>query len=280
MSWRVRVVHTTEYTYDAPVSPSYNEARLTPRPDTGRTVIASRVESVPAARVSAYRDYWGNTVSSFDVQQPHTALRVIGTSVVETVPEPQVLPDVDWPELLSAEVADTFGELLAPSPLAGSDRGLTRHARELRQHASPVAAVLAAAEWTRSALLYRRGSTGTHSTAADAVAVGEGVCQDFAHVTLAMVRAIGVPARYCSGYLLPDAATAVGATVDGESHAWVDVWTGGWWGLDPTNGIGIGARHVLVAHGRDYADVPPLKGVYSGRAVQTLGVSVRMTRLA
>jgi len=280
VSWRVRVVHTTEYTYDAPVSPSYNEARLTPRPDSGRTVIASRVEALPAARVSVYRDYWGNTVSSFDVQQPHTALRVTGTSVVETVAEPASRPDVGWSALHAEEVADTYGELLAPSPLAGSDRALVRHARALRTDASPVDAVHAAAAWTRSTLSYRRGVTGTHSTAADAVAAGEGVCQDFAHVTLALVRALGVPARCCSGYLLPDAATATGATVDGESHAWVEVWTGGWWGLDPTNGIGIGERHVPVAHGRDYADVPPLKGVYSGRATQTLAVSVRMTRLA
>lgn len=280
MSWRIRIAHTTEYDYDKPVSPSYNEGRLTPRAGDGRTVISSRVEVVPAVRVSSYRDYWGNAVSVFDVQQPHTTLRVTGTSVVETVSEIPVVPDTVWPTLASEEVSDTYAELVSASPLTPADRGLTRQARKLKTGVTPAGAVRAVADWTRSSLLYRRGTTGTHSTAADAVAAGEGVCQDFAQVTLAMLRSIGIPARYCSGYLLPSAETGVGETVDGESHAWVEAWTGGWWGWDPTNGIGIGERHVLVAYGRDYADVPPLKGVYSGSGLQTLDVTVRMTRLA
>ena len=280
MSWRIRIAHTTEYNYDKPVSPSYNEARLTPRAGDGRTVISSRVEVVPAVRVSGYRDYWGNTVSVFDVQQPHTALRVTGTSVVETMAETVDVPETEWVTLASEEVSDTYAELITASPLTPADRGLTRVARRLRVGKTPSAAVRTVADWTRSSLIYRRGATGTHSTAGDAVAAGEGVCQDFAQVTLAMLRAIGIPARYCSGYLLPSEDTAVGATVDGESHAWVEAWTGGWWGWDPTNGIGIGERHVLVAYGRDYADVPPLKGVYSGTGRQALQVAVRMTRLA
>lgn len=280
MSWRIRVVHSTEYAYAAPVSPSYNEARLTPRADGRRVVVDSRVEVVPAVRVSTYRDYWGNSVSVFDVQQPHTTLRITGTSVVETEAEPERVPDADWATLGSAEVLDRYAELLAPSTLTVADTRLARHARALRGGPTPVTAVHAAAEWTRKTLTYRRGVTGTHSTAADAVEAGIGVCQDFAHVTIAMLRSIGIPARYCSGYLMPSADIPVGTTVDGESHAWVDVWTGGWWGWDPTNGIPIGEQHVPVAHGRDYTDVPPLKGVYSGATTRDLDVAVRMTRLA
>jgi transglutaminase-like putative cysteine protease len=279
MSWRIRVIHATEYSYAAPVSPSYNEARLTPRGDGGRVVVDSRVDVIPAVRVSAYRDYWGNTVSVFDVQQPHTTLRITGTSVVETEAAPAQVPDAGWATLGSTEVLDKYAELLAPSLLTAADTRLSKHARGLRAKATPVDAVHAAATWTRETLTYRRGVTGTHSTAADAVTAGIGVCQDFAHVTIAMLRSIGIPARYCSGYLLPSADIAVGATVDGESHAWVDVWTGGWWGWDPTNDIPIGEQHVPVAHGRDYSDVPPLKGVYSGASTQNLDVAVRMTRL-
>jgi transglutaminase-like putative cysteine protease len=119
-----------------------------------------------------------------------------------------------------------------------------------------------------------------HSSAVDAWQAGEGVCQDYAHLTLAMLRAVGVPARYVSGYLHTKPDAAVGETVVGESHAWIEAWTGGWWGFDPTNDLPIGHRHVWVATGRDYGDVSPLKGTYSGGAATAIEVTVDMTRLA
>ena len=125
-----------------------------------------------------------------------------------------------------------------------------------------------------------RGTTGVHTGAVEAWEARTGVCQDFAHLTLLLVREMGVPARYVSGYLLPSAATEIRQTVRGESHAWIEAWTGGWWGYDPTNDIEIGHRHVWVAVGRDYADVPPLKGIYSGGEAAALDVTVDMTRLA
>jgi transglutaminase-like putative cysteine protease len=114
----------------------------------------------------------------------------------------------------------------------------------------------------------------------DAWQAGEGVCQDYAHLTLAMLRAVGVPARYVSGYLHTKPDAGVGETVVGESHAWIEAWTGGWWGFDPTNDLPIGHRHVWVATGRDYGDVSPLKGIYSGGAATAIEVTVHMTRLA
>ena len=119
-----------------------------------------------------------------------------------------------------------------------------------------------------------------HSTAGDAWRAREGVCQDYAHVTLVLLRAMGIPARYVSGYLHTDPDAALGAVVRGESHAWIEAWTGGWWAYDPTNGIGVGERHVWVATGRDYADVAPLKGIYSGSGASALDVSVEISRLA
>jgi transglutaminase-like putative cysteine protease len=119
-----------------------------------------------------------------------------------------------------------------------------------------------------------------HSTATDAWQAREGVCQDFAHVTLAMLRSIGIPSRYVSGYLHTRQDAKLGESVEGESHAWVDVWTGDWWAHDPTNAIPVGPRHVWVATGRDYADVAPLKGIFTGGGQSTLDVSVHLTRLA
>jgi transglutaminase-like putative cysteine protease len=128
-------------------------------------------------------------------------------------------------------------------------------------------------------LRYQRGGTDTMTTAADAWAAGHGVCQDFVHLTLAILRHVGIPSRYVSGYVHPSAQAVAGETVDGESHAWVEAWTGDWWGIDPTNDVPADHRHVIVARGRDYADVPPIKGVYAGPAHQQMAVTVRITRV-
>jgi len=145
---------------------------------------------------------------------------------------------------------------------------------------SPSGAAHAIADWVRSNVEYVPGSTGVRTSAQDAWSLRKGVCQDIAHLTLGMLRAVGIPARYVSGYLFPLAGGAVGDTVAGQSHAWVEWWSGDWVPFDPTNGVPIGVRHVTVAHGRDYADVTPLKGVYHGAPSTGLGVTVEITRLA
>ena len=175
---------------------------------------------------------------------------------------------------------DEHTEYLQPTKYAPRDRELASVARELRKGRDPADAVLAISEWVHDQLTYQPGSTGVHSTASDAWRAREGVCQDYAHVTLVMLRAIGIPAKYVSGYLHTRPSAALGETVAGESHAWVDVWTGGWWAYDPTNAIDIGPRHVWVALGRDYRDVAPLKGIFTGGKGSTLDVSVQLTRLA
>jgi transglutaminase-like putative cysteine protease len=119
-----------------------------------------------------------------------------------------------------------------------------------------------------------------HTSGMQAWAERKGVCQDFAHIILAMLRSLGLPARYVSGYLHPKASAEIGETVAGESHAWVEWWDGEWVGYDPTNGKRVGEQHVAVARGRDYDDVSPLKGMYSGPKSSSLGVIVELTRLA
>ena len=119
-----------------------------------------------------------------------------------------------------------------------------------------------------------------HTSAVQAWNERAGVCQDYAHLTLLMLRAVGVPCRYVSGYLHPKRSAGLGESVAGQSHAWVEAWTGNWWAIDPTNNTSIFEQHVSVGVGRDYADVPPLKGVFSGGGSKALEVVVDITRLA
>ena len=280
MGWRIRVVHETGYTYESSVHESYNEARLTPRSDHRQNVIVSRVETVPPTRSYRYDDYWGTTVTAFDLHAPHTRLAVTATSVVETADPVEPVRTAGWAELAGDEVQDRYTETLEFTTYVGRNRDLARAARALKKGKEPADAVLAACRWVREHLEYQPGTTGVHTTAAESWDARTGVCQDFAHLTLLLVREMGVPARYVSGYLLPRAQTEVRQTVVGESHAWIEAWTGGWWGYDPTNDVQIGNRHVWVAVGRDYADVPPLKGIYSGGTAAALDVTVNMTRLA
>jgi transglutaminase-like putative cysteine protease len=276
----MRVVHTTGYRYEAPVTQSYNEARLTPRGDRRQNVIVSRVETTPATRSYRYTDYWGTEVTAFDLHAPHTELKIVSSSVVETGDGATPSSGVSWAELRSPDVVDRYAEYLEWTPYVPRDRELVQIARMLRKGSRPVDAVLAVSEWVHDKLTYQRGTTGVHSSAVDAWHAREGVCQDYAHLTLALLRSIGIPARYVSGYLHTKPNASIGETVNGESHAWIEAWTGGWWGFDPTNDVEVGPRHIWVALGRDYADVSPLKGTYSGGAASAIEVSVDVTRLA
>jgi transglutaminase-like putative cysteine protease len=227
-----------------------------------------------------YVDYWGTVVDAFDVHEPHDELEVVATATVETAGPRPVPAGVDWDALAAPAVCDGLGELLAPSAYVPVEPEVARIAAGLRDGATPVEAGLRAAGWTHEALRYERGATHVHTSSAQARAAGKGVCQDFAHVTLGLLRAAGLPARYVSGYLHPDPRAEVGATVSGESHAWVEFWAGEWVAVDPTSLAEVGDRHVLLARGRDYADVRPLSGVYSGPRAEESRVTVEVTRLA
>ncbi|MQY26549.1 transglutaminase family protein [Nocardia aurantia] len=278
--WRMRVVHTTGYVYDAPVTRSFNEARLTPRADSRQTVILNRVETVPATRAYRYADYWGTQVTAFDLHAPHTELEVTGASVVETEPDGGPTEELAWEKLQTEEIIDRFDELLEPTEYVPRDRRLATVARQLSRSVPPAKAVVRAAEWVHSEMDYLAGTTSVHTSAVQAFAERQGVCQDYAHLTLVLLRAMGIPSRYVSGYLHPQPSAAIGESVAGQSHAWVEAWTGGWWGYDPTNNIPINEQHVSVGVGRDYADVTPLKGIFSGDGSTDLEVVVEVTRLA
>jgi transglutaminase-like putative cysteine protease len=281
--WRLRVVHSTGYAYKSPVTASFNEARLTPRSDSRQNVILNRVETVPATRSYRYVDYWGTAVTSFDLHAPHTELEVTSSSVVET--DRGVSPKdenirVSWDDLQSEAVIDRFDEVLSPTHYTPQSKRIKRVGERIAKYHDPQEAVTAAANWVHSELRYVPGTTGVHSSGLDALREGKGVCQDFAHLTLILLRGMGIPARYVSGYLHPKRKAVVGDTIDGQSHAWVQAWTGGWWNYDPTNDTDINEQYVSVGVGRDYSDVTPLKGIYSGEGSTDLDVVVEITRLA
>ncbi|MCW4355279.1 transglutaminase family protein [Hoyosella sp. YIM 151337] len=276
----MRIVHTTGYEYETPVTRSYNEARLSPRNEPRQNVILNRVETTPATRSYRYTDYWGTQVTAFDLHAPHTELAVVGSSVVETDGSTRPEERVTWKELGTDRVTDWFNEALSNTRYVPHDRDLVGIAKDLKKGKTPDEAVAEISGWVHDSMSYVPGTTGVHTSAVEAWEERKGVCQDYAHLTLLMLRGIGVPCRYVSGYLHPHSEAEVGETVHGESHAWIEAWTGGWWGFDPTNAIEVSERHVAVGVGRDYRDVPPLRGIYIGGTSKALDVVVEITRLA
>ena len=281
MTWRLRVRHTTAYAYEGVVHASYNEARISPLDTSHQFTLEHRVEVGPPANIFRYRDYWGTRVHAFDIHREHTELVVIGTSVVETAERtPSADTSVTWDAIGSPGLTDRFFEYLTATEFTCPDESVLGLAAELRAEAAPADAVLAVGGWLRDHIEYEPGATSVSTTAPEVLRAGRGVCQDFVHLGLSSLRAAGIPARYVSGYLYPETAGGVGDTHQGQSHAWLEAWVGDWHPIDPTSGADVAERHVLVARGRDYSDVAPLKGVYHGGPSRGLSVSVELTRVA
>jgi transglutaminase-like putative cysteine protease len=280
MTYRIRVEHTSRYQYASPVSPSFNEVRISPMTTPWQLVLDSSVEVVPATSLQRYVDYWGSVVHAFDIHHAHAELTIVGKSVVETTFPDRGHSGLGWADLREEKVLDRFSELLAPTSQVPANARLLATAEELKGRCTPIEAGFAAVDWAHEQLTYVPGTTGVHTSAVEAWEGGEGVCQDFAHLMLALVRAMGLPGRYCSGYMHPVREPTVGETLEGESHAWVEVWSGDWHALDPTAGRPLDARYVLVARGRDYADVAPVRGIFLGGPTAQLVVNVSMTRMA
>jgi transglutaminase-like putative cysteine protease len=281
MSWRLEVNHHTGLRYSSAVNVSFNEVRMTPADASGQILIAHELKVNPAARVFSYRDYWGTAVEAFDVQEEHTKLEVVAHSIVDTPAVANRPEGLSWDYLRDQNVLETWCEFLRWSDYVDDAREDPLRADIVSQMLSlstPRAAIDLALEEVNRRIRYASGTTSVYTTAGEAWEAGFGVCQDYTHATLALLRAAGIPARYVSGYLHPGEG-AIGDTVTGESHAWVEAWDGSWWAADPTNGSDVGERHTAIGRGRDYVDVSPLKGIYSGGVSEDLGVEVTLTRL-
>jgi transglutaminase-like putative cysteine protease len=283
MGWRLRIEHTTSVKYAGPVLTSFNEARMTPLTLPTQITLESRVTAGPGVPVWTYNDYWGTFVSVFDLPEAHDDLVIRAIATVETEPFggiPAAVERPSWRELGEKSADGRLLEFLLPTPLTTVTDAISSIAVAEIAGLSPDTAAGAISDRVREHVTYMPGATGVRTDAQEAWDKGQGVCQDMAQLTIALMRSVGLPARYVSGYLHPQSKAEPGITAVGQSHAWVEYWAGSWTPLDPTSGAPVGERHVVVARGRDYADVPPLKGIYHGPSGGDMRVTVEVTRLA
>lgn len=293
---KLDIHYRTRFVYDGPVVESQNELRACPASDDRQALLHYDVTTTPSSRVSSYTDYWGTRVDTFGIRLPHGSLEVLARATVETAPQPLLTAAPGRAALQERAFRDHLLEFLEPSTHVAWGPAVAAEARHRAELAGDdlIGAVLAVHRAVGE-LEYVTGETYVGVAVDEVYAARRGVCQDFAHLAVAMYRSLGIPARYTSGYLFT-ADDASGADVQGdevrvETHAWVEVAVPvapattadpgvRWMALDPTNQQPVGERHVTIGRGRDYDDVAPLRGVFSGAATHELEVDVTMRRLA
>jgi transglutaminase-like putative cysteine protease len=265
---KLAIEHQTIFTYDQPVRESVGELRLCPRDEADQRCLSFQLTTEPHTVINLIVDRFGNAVHAYSVLPAHNRLVVTATSLVETSQSPLIAA----PSLTLLEQRD----FLSASPYVPGDAELAAFARtQAPAGAGAEATALALSAAIYEQFEYQPGSTDISTTAAAVLAGRRGVCQDFAHLLIALCRSLGLPARYVSGYLY-DAKLRPNAIV--ASHAWIEVFLEdrGWLGLDPTHNRPAGPDYVRAAIGRDYADATPARGVFQGRARESLEVRVRV----
>jgi len=281
----------TEYAYDASVTDNLNALRVRPATTSTQRCDEFTVRIEPEARVGRHSDYFGTEVLEFGIVRPHTQMSIDVRARVVTA-EPPEPPDVPWPALDTEAYAEAAGEYLLP-PLeepgdedADADAMLEELCAATRRQ-TPLASLRTLCDLIPDRYEYRAGVTYVGSTVQEFLRLGAGVCQDYVHLALILLRRNGIAARYVSGYLWAAPSDEGADSVEVETHAWLEALLPAddgrgepvWVGADPTNRRLAGERHVKIGHGRHYADVPPVRGVYQGAATSTLEASVHMTRL-
>ncbi len=279
---RYRVSHKTGFRYSSPVVASYNEVRMLPVRDESQVVFSSQLEISPRPASHEFQDYFGTRVVMFEILEEHSELEITSTTVVELRAQPARKADLSWDELAgSIERSLELRDSSTIDKRTAVPADLVKQAKKIAAASeTPAIAAEKICELIHKSMKYQFGVTGVQSNAAEAWSKKIGVCQDFTHLALGALRSIGIPARYVSGYLHPQVDPRIGQPVIGESHAWVEWYAGEWVANDPTNNLTFPDRHVVVARGRDYDDVPPLRGVYAGNAQSELFVQVEITREA
>jgi transglutaminase-like putative cysteine protease len=281
MSMQLRIVHRTEFEYDGKAVASYNQARLTPVTTPEQIVVHSRLEISPKPWTFEYRDYFGTAVTAFEVVDPHESMTVTATSTVQTARPAAPPPVTTWEALAERDVEDRWTEFLTLPEVVAPTSDFAQRAKQVAaDHELPGEAARDLCALVHDEVEFVPGVTDVHGPASAAWTQRAGVCQDMVHLAVGGLRSIGIPARYVSGYVHPGAEAAVGETVTGQSHAWVEWWDDGWRAYDPCHDQEPGDQYVSVAHGRDYRDVRPIHGIYSGAATSRMTVAVDLTRLA
>lgn len=263
---RIRIEHSTTFTYDQPVSEAYTEMRLKPLDSSGQHCLSFRLTTEPHGETLKYSDRFRNDVRHFDVIQPHQRLMVSAISEVLT-------PDDLFQPVEALSPLDEF-DYLAESHYAGINREIVEFAAAHAIPHDPQATADALLHAVYATIKYEKGATDVTTTAAQALSLCRGVCQDFSHILIAACRSQGIPARYVSGYLYNNGYSTA-------THAWVDVYLAGlgWRSLDSTHDQAQNAQYVRVAIGRDYGDVPPTRGIFVGNAREKMEVAVKVSEI-
>jgi transglutaminase-like putative cysteine protease len=276
------VRHLTKFRYATPVSESVMETRMHPRTDGNQMCLNFHLSVSPRCRLFSYRDYLSNHIHHFDIPVPHQHLVIVAESMVEAQAPPEIPPRMApeaWEQMDALGRQEDGSEMLLPSEFVRSTALLEELRNQLGicRRDDPLTVLRQLNDDLSTAIEYVPKSTRVNSPIEDALRNRKGVCQDFAHIMIALVRGIGIPCRYVSGYLHSKRQDASNSNAN-ATHAWVEALLPhlGWVGFDPTNRILAGQRHIRIAIGRDYADVPPTKGIFRGQTASELTVAVRV----
>jgi transglutaminase-like putative cysteine protease len=275
MKWEI--FQSTRYNYESAVRDNVNDVCLQPMPIPEQTVDLSILKVLPAGRLTHSHDLFSNTIAHFEISEPHSSLLIEAQSRVSTHP-PAPLPSSEklcsFAEIQDVSIIEAWFNFLQASRFVGISPEAWKLALDASQGLDDVwLAALALMKFVFGYLKYESYSTHVHTHMAEVMADRRGVCQDFAHLLIGLCRVLKIPARYVSGYLATEHASA--------THAWVEVFipAHGWRGLDPTHNRQIGETYVKIGHGRDYSDVPPISGNYHGTRERKMTVAVKITPL-
>ena len=271
---KIQVEHRTVLEYSADVVESVMDARLGPRTDEHQRWGLFELKVTPSAAIRRYADGFGNVAHLITVAKPHRSIGVVMRGEIETtLTDPFQLPRARPTALAPGDIADYLG----PSPLIPrADEVAALAAPFTANGAAPFDIVQQLMHAVFERFEYRSDVTTVTSTVTEILSHRTGVCQDFAHVLIGLCRAVGIPARYVSGYILAGTESGAPKRGTGASHAWIEAFTPthGWRGFDPTNDLMASEHHVKMAVGRDYRDVPPTRGTFRGVADEELAVAV------
>ena len=280
MAYSVR--HITNFCYAPAVRESVMEVRMQPRTDFRQRCLSFSLTVEPRANTMVYRDFYGNTVHNFDIPERHQSIEIMAQGIVDVLPMREIdLSTVeDWDELDRRVAQTDYWEMMVPSHFATPTPLLESLAQELdlQRRGNPLELLRELNSRLYEKFDYAPNTTEVDSPIDDALQSRRGVCQDFAHIMITLVRQLKIPCRYVSGYLYHE-DKSMDRSPAGATHAWVEAYLGelGWVAFDPTNNLEGCDRHVRVALGRDYADVPPTRGIYKGEAESELSVLVTVT---
>jgi transglutaminase-like putative cysteine protease len=277
--------YLTEYAYDAPVSDNLNALRVRPATTSTQRCDEFTVRIDPEARVGRHADYFGTEVFEFGIVKPHSKLTIDVRARVVTADPPEP-PQADWDAIATEAYAEAAGEYLLPGPDEPEDERVDDLLAAVRGD-TPLDTLHRLNDVFAERFDYRAGVTYVGSTVDEFLDAGAGVCQDYVHLGLSLLRRLGIAARYVSGYLWAAGEDEGDDSVEVQTHAWLEALLPGsdgraepvWVAVDPTNRRLAGETHVKIGHGRHYTDVPPIKGVFQGEASSHLEASVQMTRL-